>query len=814
MSASSYRFGRFRLDPRSRELWAGDELVGIPPKSFDCLAYLIEHRDRAVGRDELISAVWGSTDVSDHSLAQTLLRARQVLGDTGTERTMIRTVPRFGHRWVAATESVDALAATTAAPETASAVDEIAVPATVVAEASVATAGAASAPAASPSPSPPSPRRPMRPAIIGVALLLSCAVAAFGHFLWRGRAATSVSPAVPATAAADGADLFVVMPVALSDESIENAWVRLGAMEYIATLLQQNAKQHVLPSDQVVGVVGAGRVDARDAAALARLRTVTGAAWIVIPRATASGSEWQVSLDVHHGDSLRRYDGAGSAPLPAARRAVIALMTDLGVADAETPQSPLPADELLQRIDAALLVGDLSQGRTLIESAPEAQREDPRFRTRAGTVAIRQGRLDDAANLYRPLAVDDITIALTERASAYMGLGAVAINRMDLDAAQTAYGKAIVLLRGSDDAHLLGRAYMGRGAVHASRNEFGAAMADFGQARVDLQRAGDRIGTASLEINVGMAEVNRGRFEQGIAAFDRAIPILTSFGVRDQLGISLHNKIYAQLSLLDVPGALATSQLAMDLVDQLANRSFARRIAAARGRALFTAGRLHEVVELFPRFDEYADDPAHSDTEFTVLRALLLAERRDYATLEAQGDAIVARVERSADMSGQALLSEAAWLAIDASLRVGKVDHAERLLKHLQAAPPAPEDLNRRVIEQLALAEVGQARHDPAAAQAFAAALTLADERGAPEPIILVATAWLPHLLAAGDLERAASVIGRLAVYVDRDYRAARGTAQLYRALGRTALAQDAEAKAARLAGERRADPQGDPAAK
>ena len=811
MSASSYRFGRFRLDPRSRELRAGDELVGIPPKSFDCLAYLIEHRDRAVGRDELISAVWGSTDVSDHSLAQTLLRARQVLGDTGAERTMIRTVPRFGHRWVAATESVEAQAAVTlVVPETAGTVEEVAAPAPVVAEAANETVTPATASTASPPPS----HRSLRPLIAGIALLLSCAVAVFGYFLWRGRATAPASPVASATASADGADLFVVMPVALSEDSVENAWVRLGAMEYIATLLQQNAKRHVLPSDQVVGVVGAGRADARDEATLTRLRTVTGAAWIVIPRATAAGSEWQVSLDVHHGGSLRRYDGEGSAPLPAARRAVIALMTDLGVADADTPQSPLPADELLQRIDAARLVGDLSQGRTLIESAPAAQREDPRFRTRAGMVAIRQGRLDDAANLYRPLAVDDITIPLTERASAYMGLGAVAINRMDLDAAQAAYGKAIALLRGSDEAHLLGRAYMGRGAVHASRNEFGAAMADFGQARVDLQRAGDRIGTASLEINVGMAEVNRGRFEQGIAAFDRAIPILTSFGVRDQLGISLHNKIYAQLSLLDVPGALATSQLAMDLVDQLANRSFARRIAAARGRALFTAGRLREVAELFPRFDEYADDPAHSDTEFTVLRALLLAERRDYATLEAQGDAIVARVERSADMSGQALLSEASWLAIDASLRVGNVDHAERLLKRLQAAPPAPEDLNRRVIEQLALAEVGQARRDPAAAQAFAAALTLADERGAPEPIILVATTWLPHLLEAGDLERAASVIGRLAVYVDRDFRAARGTAQLYRALGRTALAEEAEAKARRLAGERRVDPAAGPATK
>src|SRR4249919_1866473 len=107
MRLSRYKFFDFELDPASRELTRRGERIALPPKSFDCLAYLVAHRDRAVGRDELISAVWGRVDVSDTVVAQTLLRARKVLGDGGDRQEIVRTVPRFGYRWVAPVQEVD-----------------------------------------------------------------------------------------------------------------------------------------------------------------------------------------------------------------------------------------------------------------------------------------------------------------------------------------------------------------------------------------------------------------------------------------------------------------------------------------------------------------------------------------------------------------------------------------------------------------------------------------------------------------------------------------------------------------------------------
>src|SRR3954468_11260037 len=114
----SYRFGEFLVNPASRELWRGQRLVALPPPVFDCLSYLLEHHDRAVGRDELVAAVWGKTEISDTLLGQTVLRLRRELGDDAREQRLLRTIPRFGYRWVAPleTEAADTPAEISRAP--------------------------------------------------------------------------------------------------------------------------------------------------------------------------------------------------------------------------------------------------------------------------------------------------------------------------------------------------------------------------------------------------------------------------------------------------------------------------------------------------------------------------------------------------------------------------------------------------------------------------------------------------------------------------------------------------------------------------
>src|SRR5215831_17067023 len=109
--SQGYRFGDYRVIPAARQLWHGDQLIVLPPQVFDFLTYLVERHDRAVGRDELVAAVWGKTEVSDTVIGQTVLRIRRELGDDAKQQQLLRTIPRFGYHFVAAVDALDVASA-------------------------------------------------------------------------------------------------------------------------------------------------------------------------------------------------------------------------------------------------------------------------------------------------------------------------------------------------------------------------------------------------------------------------------------------------------------------------------------------------------------------------------------------------------------------------------------------------------------------------------------------------------------------------------------------------------------------------------
>lgn len=107
-------FADFRLDADRRELLRADEPVAIEPRTFDLLLYLIENRHRAIGKDELQDAVWG-TVVSDTAMTQAVMKLRKALGDKTSDASIIKTVPRFGYRFVAAIDEAAEVPATSPA---------------------------------------------------------------------------------------------------------------------------------------------------------------------------------------------------------------------------------------------------------------------------------------------------------------------------------------------------------------------------------------------------------------------------------------------------------------------------------------------------------------------------------------------------------------------------------------------------------------------------------------------------------------------------------------------------------------------------
>ena len=97
-----YFFEKYALDTDRRELRRGADLISITPQVFDLLELLIRNRERVVGKDDLIAAIWGGRIVSDAALTTRLNVARRAIGDSGAKQRLIKTLPKKGIRFVGA----------------------------------------------------------------------------------------------------------------------------------------------------------------------------------------------------------------------------------------------------------------------------------------------------------------------------------------------------------------------------------------------------------------------------------------------------------------------------------------------------------------------------------------------------------------------------------------------------------------------------------------------------------------------------------------------------------------------------------------
>lgn len=96
-----YSFGRFELDLATCELRREGECVPLQPRVFGVLRFLIEHRDRVVGKQELIDALWGGYQLNTVAVPWTINRARKALGDQPDVSGYIETVRGHGYRFTA-----------------------------------------------------------------------------------------------------------------------------------------------------------------------------------------------------------------------------------------------------------------------------------------------------------------------------------------------------------------------------------------------------------------------------------------------------------------------------------------------------------------------------------------------------------------------------------------------------------------------------------------------------------------------------------------------------------------------------------------
>jgi DNA-binding winged helix-turn-helix (wHTH) protein/tetratricopeptide (TPR) repeat protein len=769
VSRRIYRFGHYSVDPAARELRCSGELVALSPTLFDCLAWLIEHRDRAVGRDELVAAVWGKSHIADTQLVQAILKARRAVGDTGEEQHAIRTIPRFGYRWVAATgvEDIDA-----DAPIAARA-DDAPMPA---ADANATRASRAKTPR------------------LAIAVLGVVAIAAVGVVAWRTIAPRATPSEAPARA---GIAAAAVLPADVGEDH-EWRWLRLGLMDLVADRLRESGLS-VVPSDNVVSLVR----NAQDGdAALRAVHDAIAPRWTVRPAARRSAAGWTVTLDLHDAQRRLVVEASAADPASAARQAALRLLPLLGRPDARAASAN--DDDLAPRVRAAILADDYETAERWLGGATPAQARTPEIRLLQAQTDFGTGRFDSARSRFATLLGDVGENAdPILRARILKGRAASAIRLGDSASAERDFSAAIDLVPAGDASSLAGDAFSGRGVARAMQGRADEAMADFARARIALKLVGDTLGLAGVEMNEGALNAQRGHPAEALAGFRSAAEHFERFGARADLAIALANEIEAHLKLLEPARALEVAERAEIGLAKLEDPTARRLVTYWRASALAAVGRLAEANEQLDQLIRAS--AARDDTG-----VLAMSRYRKSALALAAG-----RIEDAVALAGQAVagtegapwidVRAEAWLTLIRALRgQGRDADAAREVERFDAWSRTLGDRQVQILAELALAEQAWSeRRREAAAAAYAAALSLAEQGPVPADIATVGVSWGTTLIADGDLEAAGAVVGRVARWASSDFSCAVLLANLYRALGQPAAWEAALAQARTLAGER-----------
>lgn len=763
MASSTYRFGEFRLDPARRELWRGDEELALPPKAFGCLVYLVDNRDRAVGRDELIDAVWNKENLADSVLGQAIVDVRRVLGDNGEEHHYVQTVRGFGYRWAAPVE--------------------IAV-------------GDADATSKS--------RR--RRLWLLLAMPVAALLIAGTIYLWRRDPPRGATEQVMSVAEG-GVALLLPVTVEAGDG---HPWIRLGVMDLIATRLRA-AGQPMVPSDTVIALLRDHSVDPGPEE-IDGLVATSGVSLVFGALAASTVEGWRVSLRSLHG-AHPALTSVGEAVdvLDAARLAADRMALSLGRTPAPDPASEPGLVTLLQQTEAAILAEKMDVARSLIEEADPALRRQPRVRLKRARIARYRYDLDAAQAAFESL-LNDLPAAHDPvlRAEALYGLGVVHFRLEEYDDAESIFEEAARILDQGEPRQIAGRIRLGLGTVALRHEDFDSMRAHLAHARVALQGSGDVLGLASLENNLGALETALERHANALPYFERAARLHASLhSVAGELR-SRSSVIRAHLNLLDVPSAVAEEPRLDELLAQTTNPSVSGLARVTKARLLAASGRLQAASDLLDgvlRTTETRDE-----LTVTQLQALLLRAEQWMREGELAEAALAAAevVEEAPSFAGTDEIRSSAWLIlVRAELARGNVEAANEAVTTMTDWAQRCRATSPRFHAALARAELAAATdQDEAAEVAFEQALVLANTGHTPLRLLEVAESYVRWLLAGGpsrkpDPDHALAIASRVERHADRCYDAALLQVRAYHAVGSAAAWRPALTLARSLAGER-----------
>jgi DNA-binding winged helix-turn-helix (wHTH) protein/tetratricopeptide (TPR) repeat protein len=792
----SYRFDRYELDSESRRLLLDGRDLVVGLRVFDVIAYLVNNRHRAIGRDELIAAVWGRTEAGDALLAQAVLKARRAFGDDGNAQHHIRTVPRFGYQWIAETQPLE-----TSAP--------------VAERAQRGRPGDVGGPglAAREPPAPPSisteppraisadlPRRPTRPRVLALLALLLLGLG-LAVVVARRNALLVHAPFPVEGQPSPG--LILVVPTQVQSTVAEDGWMRLGVMSLSAHVLGDVPGHTVVPDETAL----AAAAQAGAPADIARLRATTGADLVITSEASHVGKDWVLTATVFASDGgTQMVSAKATDPIAAAGGLAGNLHDLLSPEGSRSERESLPPDVLAldARMKAAILEGQNGRALALFDAAASDVATAPTAILLRAEALIQLGRTDEAVTILGALIDRAITTAPAPNwlASAWSALGDCELARGRADLAEAHFRRSLDLLGSNGDRRSSGLAWRGLGIAQIIRNDLDQAEASYLQARLELEPIGDRLVLARITDGLGYIAAQRGRMGDALLLYEQAASMGATFGANEtELGSRL-NMAQSHEYLLHHATALELLRTLLPRLHRLDYPALHRFGLVAYATTLAETGALTAAArELATLTEESASRVEHDavvDVRLDEARVRFAMGDVEGALRQAEAVRASLDANSTADLRLEtvALLLQAQTTRDETAARALMADVA--LWQPANASPPA------RVHALVAQAQWRARQGDgAAAADGYRQALALARAFGTPVVLRDAAVPYAQFQLAHADLDGARATGSTLGPYAEEDFASALLLARLAAASRNATLAGSYFTRARNLAGER-----------
>jgi DNA-binding winged helix-turn-helix (wHTH) protein/tetratricopeptide (TPR) repeat protein len=791
----SYRFNAFELIPDTRRLLHDGADVQIGIRVFETIVYLVQNRHRAVGRDELLSAVWGRVDGGDATLAQAVLKARRAFGDDGNAQSTIRTVSRFGYQWVApTTEIVAETARAVPATESASA-SQVDVSHEDAAIAATHHDDTRSDPVAS-------TRSRNRWLTFGALATAAIVIVALAIVEMRKPDTAPPAASVPAASTAVPG-LILVTPTKVHSMAADDGWMRLGVMSLSASALAGVPGHAVVPDESTLAAVA----HAGPNAGVAALRAATGAAIVIDSEANRVGEDWRLDATVFNADGSAEIVSARAADPVAAASRLAKNLRDLLAPEGTGVEGEVISPDVLAlaaHMKAAILDAQNGRAIAMLDSAPKAVAEAPQVVLLAAEALTQLGKPERAIDALRPLVDRGAVISPPPRwlPDAWSALGDGELARGHPAEAE-AYFRRAIQLDSVAGRRSLGLAWRGLGIAQVVRNDLDGAEQSYLRARLELEPVGDRLLLARVTDGLGYIATTRGRMADALMLYEQAAEMGAASGLNEtELGSRLniaqsHHYLLHHAIALDKLRALLPR---INAVDYPALHRFG---AIAYVYALIETGAFADAKAELDRLNENAPKDAATDAVVDV--RLDEAEIRLALGQPAAAIPLAEAVRRDRDpQSAPDRPLEAAAVLLNAYIAAGDRKSAAALAADTATWSIANASAPARVRGHLALAHYATDARDAAAAlDHYRQALALARDFGAPLVLRDAAVPYAEFQLAAGAIDIARATASVVGPYAEDDFEVALLMARVAAATHDDALARSYFAAAHRLAGER-----------